>query len=434
MNPHHGREFACPQVPVMPVILRGGAWTARRIRNNCLRQHCHVLATTFRRADVASLKPVCARVFHVLETRSRILTEIHPTELAVVAAVVRLGAYEDQWLRQPEDWRPEPNADAQAQWAALLRHLLARYPVPTFLDAVWELKGALVHFERDCWCALGYGRSLRQVAHFPRSVSNRVLHTALTSDGNTTLAEAIWMAQLRWLSASPALEAAVLGSRARLELGDHALWVRLAEKFAAGSESVAGQFGFVADALVAVREHRGAAQIEPLLRLPLGILIRHCLNFITSLLQANGHVLTEEQVRGAAAKAQLGQLAATRWQPLLAGTPFASKCGRAHGHAPWRVEELCSVQDLKSEGLAMEHCVARYAWRCRKGSSAIFSVRHCKIDRAGEEAITSCATVEVHSRTRKVVQIRAWRNRLVNHTIMTIINEWAEAHGLVMTK
>jgi hypothetical protein len=69
------------------VILRGDAWKARRIQNNCLRQHCHALATTFRRHEFMSLRAVCSRVFLSLETRSSVLTEIHPTELAVVACV-----------------------------------------------------------------------------------------------------------------------------------------------------------------------------------------------------------------------------------------------------------------------------------------------------------------------------------------------------------
>src|SRR4051794_22597104 len=117
MNPYHGREFARPQEPITPVILRGDAWKARRIQSNCLRQHCHVLATTFRRNEFTSLRAICARVFLVLETRSKVLTHIQPIELSVVAGVARLGAYAGQWLRQPEDWRPDGDADARSQWA-----------------------------------------------------------------------------------------------------------------------------------------------------------------------------------------------------------------------------------------------------------------------------------------------------------------------------
>jgi len=417
----------------MPVILRGGAWTARRIRHHCLRRHCHVLATTFRRADVAALKAVCARVFFVLETRSRVFTDLHPTELNAVPAVVRFAAYAHRWLRSPDDWQPDADADARTEWADLLRHLFARYAVPRFLDAAWETWGPLVHFERDCWCALAQGSSLREVSGFPRSVSSKLLHAALTRGQGRNLAEAIWLAQLSGLGASSSLEKAVLSSRVLAEIGEHARWRRLAAKFAAGNDALAVHFGLVADTLVAVQNHQGAGQVEQLMRLPLEALISHSIRFTTRLLQANGHLLTEAQVREAAEKAELKKLTFSRWQPLLGGQPFASRVGNVRGHATWQVEELYSIDALREESRAMSHCVHRYAHRCLAGSSAIFSVRHYITNDDSHPAVVSCATVEVHPRTRKVVQIRAAGNRAVNNTIMTIVREWSLANELACT-
>lgn len=417
----------------MPVILSGRAWTARLIRNHCLRRHCHVLATTFRRPDLAALKAICARVFLVLETRSRVFTDLHPNELNAVPAVVRLAAYAHHWLRSPEDWQPDADAEPSLQWADLLRHLLARYSVPSFLDAAWQGWGPLIHLERDCWCALAQGRSLREVDGFPRSVSSRLLHAALTRGQGRNLVEAIWLAQLSCLGASPSLEKAVMSSRVPMELGAHACWKRLAEKFAAGSDVLAAHFDLVADTLAVVQNHRGPGQVEQLLRLPLEVLISHSIRFTTRLLQANGHLLTEAQVRNAAEKAELKKLSFSRWQPWLGGEPFASRIGNVRGHATWRIEELHSVDTLQEEGRAMNHCVHRYAHRCRAGSSAIFSVRHYTTDDASHSAGVSCATVEVHPRTRKVVQIRAAGNRAVNNTVMTIIREWSAANGLACT-
>jgi hypothetical protein len=437
MNPYHGRALTRPEEPLTPVILRDDAWTARRIRNNCLRQHCHVLATTFRRSEFVSLRAICARVFLVLETRSHVVTEIHPTELAVVAGVARLGFYSTQWLRQPEDWQPDANADGRSQWADLLRHLLARYPVPLFLDAAWEIHGTLEHFDRDCWCALAQGRSLRDVAGFPRCVPHRVLHGALTSDKSRscrTLAEAIWLAHLRALNSSSMLEAAVLSSRIPYENGNHAWWLRLAAKFSANSDELAAQFGFVANSLAAVRAHRGSAQVDQLLKLALPTLIRHCHRFVAGLLKANGHVLTDVQIREAAAKADLSKLAKTRWQPLLGAVPFASRRGQTRAQPRWLVEELCSIKALQDEGRVMRHCLAGYVDRCRAGRAAIFSVRHYQVDDDGNTQVTSYATIEVQPSTRTVVQIRAYRNHPVNNTIMTMIQEWANAKELVCTR
>jgi hypothetical protein len=233
------------------------------------------------------------------------------------------------------------------------------------------------------------------------------------------------------MNASATLIAAVFSSRISFQLGDFAVWSRLAARFSANSDALAQQFGFVAKVLVAVRGHRGACQVEELLKLPLETLIRHCTRFATDLLNANGHLLTEAQVQEAAAKADLSRLANSRWATLLGSVPFASKRGKVGEHPAWRVEELCSIDALRDEGHEMRHCVARYAYRCRTGSSAIFSARHYTVDLDGQTQVTSYATIEVHPGTMKVVQIRSCGNRPVNNTIMTIIHEWAAAKGLV---
>lgn len=422
MNPHHGRASVCPQEPVTPVILAGRAWTARHIANNCLRQHCHALARSFRRSDLEGLKTLCARIFTVVETRSRILHEIHPNEIAVVSAVARLGAYAECWLREPEDWRPRAEDDAQVQWMHLLRHLLAKYEVPRFLDSAWLVKGSLLHFERDCWCALGFGRSLREVKGFPQSVSNRVLHQALVSNKGASLAEAVWHAQLQQMRASPVLHDAVMSSRVPKQLHEHALWMRLTAKFVGADDAVCSHFAFLADSLVAVNAHRGPAQLERLMTLPLSDLVRHCGRFVSELLKSNGHLLSPEQLRTAAEKAQLSKMVASSWAPILGSEPLQT------GH--WRIDELCSLTSLKQEGMTMSHCVAGYARRCKEGSSAIFSLRHFETDAEGTNRAVSYATIEVHPASRKIVQIRAARNRPVNNSCQRMIHEWAQRNDL----
>ncbi len=421
MNPHHGRAAARPIAPITSAILADRAWIARRIRNNCLRQHCHALVKSLRHPHFPVLRPACARLLNKLETESRILFELHPTEFAVIPAVMRLCAYEAMWLRKPEEWQPNPNDEALEQWADLLRHLLAQFPVPGFLDAAWQIKGTLNHFERDCWCALGYGRSVKKVAGFPESVSSRVLHLALTSGEGLSLTSAIWHAQLKYLDATPALQSAVMASRVPHELSNHALWVRVIAKFAAGANDMSGQFALVADTLTAIKAHRGSDQVEQLLRLPLPSLIRHGIRFVTQLLQANGHLLTEDQVRHSAERAELSRLAAASWVPML---------GSVRLLGAWSVEELCNLDALKAEGRAMNHCVAGYAHRCKSGTSAIFSLRNHLTDAEGVTQGKSYATIEVHPRTRQVVQVRAFRNKPASNSIMNKIQEWAAMRGL----
>jgi len=81
----------------------------------------------------------------------------------------------------------------------------------------------------------------------------------------------------------------------------------------------------------------------------------------------------------------------------------------------------------------MSHCVASYLDRCRLGYSAVFSVRRATMDRTGEQYIASYATIEVHPRRGRVVQVRAYQNQPPNHMVMTIVREWATAKGLQCT-
>jgi hypothetical protein len=259
----------------------------RSLRNNCLRQHCHTLFRTLCRSDLALLKETYARIFRVLETRSRVFLDIHPGELAIVAAVARLGAYADQWLRQPEDW--QANADEEA------------------------------------------------------------------------------------------------------------------------------------NSLMAMRAYRGETHVEELMRLLLRYFVRHCIKFITALLQTNGHVLTKEQIQLAAQKAEISRLSASRLQPMSGCEPL---------NATWRIEELCSMDDLKTEGKPMNYCVEGYVRRCRHGTSAIFSLRRLITDSTSEMRSRSYATIEVHPAQKKMVQICAHSNRSVNNSTMNLIRSWAGLKGL----
>jgi hypothetical protein len=156
------------------------------------------------------------------------------------------------------------------------------------------------------------------------------------------------------------------------------------------------------------------------------ILIRHCKRFVSEVLLTHGHLLTSEQVRAAAEKAQLSKMGATSWPAMLGSDSLQP----AHLNTSWQIIELCSLAALREEGLAMNHCVAGYTRRCKQGSSAIFSLRHIETDAEGNARSVSYATIEVHPRSRKIVQLCAFRNRLVNNSVHRLIQTWAQRNRL----
>lgn len=121
----------------------------------------------------------------------------------------------------------------------------------------------------------------------------------------------------------------------------------------------------------------------------------------------------------------LGQALAT-WDSLLQAPPFVSRImGSATDHR-WMVVELTTITELKAEGVALAHCVAGYARRCRQGRSSIFSVRH----KSSEGTWHSLATIEVSPSWNRVVQLRGYRNRPVNLKVHRVVAEWATHYGI----
>jgi hypothetical protein len=104
--------------------------------------------------------------------------------------------------------------------------------------------------------------------------------------------------------------------------------------------------------------------------------------------------------------------------------------GKAHEKLSWKVVELLSLQDLVSEGRALQHCVATYDRACSKRSTAIFSIR--TEDIIGN--VERWGTIEVHLHTSRVVQAKAKRNTQLKPSARAILEKWAYREGLTINE
>ena len=50
--------------------------------------------------------------------------------------LVRLNDQRHRWVRPLSSWKVTSH-NRRRQFSSLIRHLLARYPVPAFMDSVW---------------------------------------------------------------------------------------------------------------------------------------------------------------------------------------------------------------------------------------------------------------------------------------------------------
>lgn len=74
----------------------------------------------------------------------------------------------------------------------------------------------------------------------------------------------------------------------------------------------------------------------------------------------------------------------------------------------------------------MGNCVASYAWRCRSGSSTIWSLRRV----ADGAAPRSLLTIEVDPRRATIVQVKGRRNRRAPPSALAFVGMWAERERL----
>jgi hypothetical protein len=93
----------------------------------------------------------------------------------------------------------------------------------------------------------------------------------------------------------------------------------------------------------------------------------------------------------------------------------------------WQMIELTNSAQLRTEGSALRHCFARYAERCSRGTSRIWSLRF----RRGEK-LHHALTIEVDPKRRAIIQARGLANRAASGKPLRLLQDWAIRERLQM--
>ncbi|MDR2196156.1 MAG: PcfJ domain-containing protein [Gallionellaceae bacterium] len=88
----------------------------------------------------------------------------------------------------------------------------------------------------------------------------------------------------------------------------------------------------------------------------------------------------------------------------------------------WKIVELLTAKALGEEGAAQNHCVGGYALCCVEGRSAIVQVLHDD---------KRMATIEVHPRSKQLIQVRSKFNSRPTPETISIVKQWVKTFGLV---
>lgn len=395
-----------------------------------LRQHTRVLSRMFRRRNLHTRRLAfpAIRLFGVVEEKTELLRRVKRSRLNLVPILIRLAYHEEDWIRPPEIWIPDHSNDPDLLLRGLIDHLLVRYPVPSFSYSAWKIDGPLRHVEREWFCHLGKGESLRSFPGWVPSLSRRALSIFQQATGVGSIREAIRFAQIAALSPTPSFFDRILSTRLANDFSHDHVWLPLVEMWIKSPAAREDEFGLVVD-YVWSRCHLNGPRSFRLRGRTCETLVRSALFYFRELTvrftQGRSEATFDdvELIGNGEKRSRLLRLHADSWDPFLGGEVY-EKISRGWF---WRIEELCNPVELAEEGTDMEHCVGLYAGDCKKGRSAIFSLRSRKLSGG---SLDRELTIEVDRRRRSIVQVKAWRNRRCHGDARRVVIRWCEENRI----
>jgi len=333
-----------------------------------------------------------------------------------VDALVNLSRFHVEHVRPVIDW-----AGASSSWrpavAFLAHHLICKYKVPTFLASSWYAADSHGDRKRGWFVAHSRGASFRSLDP-PIMMTRKMEHIFLASQDHLSIEHAMRRAELLALGASVEVAKAVLSTPLATDLRRSEFWRTVWMFIIANAGNLDSmQIGPMIDFIQAVRHDRaqdgtvGFGPPQPTFSMK-GRTVQSMLR-----LMRDWH-------------GSLGAgSAAFSWprspvQPLI-----LEEQSRDSSEEPrrWQMIELTDSAQLRSEGAALHHCVASYAYLCYQGDSRIWSLRLWR-----GEKIHHVLTVEIDPKRHAVLQARGRANRAASGRSLRLLQDWAARERLRM--
>jgi len=334
----------------------------------------------------------------------------HPFRIALLS----LARQRSHWIRPLSEWRP-PGRNPERQFSHLARFLLARYPVPTFLESV------LFECERgecESWFRhVGQGASLRTAPGMTAPLTKRMAHHALQAPDVCTPVQAVRWGQVLGLGGDAQLAFSVnkstLGNALASEPQE--AWRLSVIHWLVNHQPLeTNRVKSIVD--FALRRKRRERQFLLQGRTPQSIerLIEEARQRAQARARERTRDDSEERTRYQYRQFAPSGLAAGIWE-----------FGNGARRQIWMLDEIRCNRDLIQEGRHMRHCVATYEDYIVAGTSSIWTLR---VEREG--SVKRAVTIEVAPKTGQVIECRGKFNRSPNAEERRILDRWARENSL----
>jgi hypothetical protein len=325
------------------------------------------------------------------------------------------------FIRDLTTWKPNSH-NPNRVLSSLARHLIAKYPVPSWMDVLFLQQDPDAH-DIGLWAWVAHGKSIHTwfetsyKAGYPGpALTKKQAHLLLNTPRTMPLAHAIRRAQILSFGGSEALAKLVAYSR-------------LMELAPAGTETY---YEKIMQWLCVNEKLIPSTQIAPLVdyfyfkriefqAIPKWTMTGRSVNRVFADMNA-WHADTLKSQGGPAEFAPSGFQPVT-WSYLSADRGPVTLC----------VVELLTQKRLVTEGQKLRHCVSSYGGDVASGRTSIWSMRMATgehTDPAVGFFTDPIVTIEVRNQAKAIVQARGFANRSLNAMEQRAVEHFAGQNGL----
>jgi hypothetical protein len=363
--------------------------------------------------------------FFVKVKAFRMLKEYH----VIVVQLLKMNIF---WIRDISTWEWD-SRNTYKQLKSLIDHLFCAYEVPEFMFQAWTEKNASTK-HIDWFLHLATGNTARELHKYPIPITKKMAHEFVqTPFPGYSIDDAVRRSQVLGMGGDSRLADSIMMSRLRHDFSNNDFWASVIQFFIGIPMLNLDEIGTVIDYI-------NEQKFIPKRLVVNGVVVHRPENPGFSMKGRNIATLIRDthawhkelrQLRrqaGDAANAERGNVSSykpdliSKWQRSSI-KPFNVIEGKNEKRKIWDLKEITNAADLYDEGKSMRHCVYSYLSSCVKGHCSIFSLRLHGI---------SMATIEV--RDFRAVQIRGPHNKRPENKEITIINNWAKAENIEITK
>ncbi len=393
---------------------------AEDVRHTPLRRICERIEET---PDDPDYREGMRELLVTVGERADFLTEavdVGGARQPYVNALIALHDRRAQWVRPLEEWKVRSH-NRERQFASLVRHLIARYPVPGFMDSAWLRRDRASYRQRDLYVHIARGGTVRE-GKTPIPLTTRMGHHFLQAPDHYLIENAIRWGQIHALGGGRRLADAIVATRLGTDFANDEFWRTVLVFFVENPMLDRATVGPIIDYLRHQKYEGDAVYIRPGVREQrpppqpgLTMKGRTPESLLRQVERWHEKLGREE-----------GQLG--RWEPTGI-PPFERTTGKAgKDRRTWSIRELLSSRELVAEGRTMRHCVASYARSCAASRCSIWT-----LEREDRDGLHKLQTVEVN-REGVIVQSRGKYNAPPSDRERRILQRWAQAADLRISR